>query len=288
MAYLTPVCSQKAKSPSPSPFSPGDHYFSPPLLEGLMGGLHLPALSWLLLGGKEAHPDGFQQFSWVFYGLLLIYSQFSILVNGHKLDWSHKSQPEKERHSLSVPAQAKAASMNIWKKPALSINTHISGYSNCIQGPPLIPLPQGWSSSYILHVCDELKIPSSQLFGKASCNTGVVPTTSRSQQFMTFTVLAHAYIHIPCEQGGKLAFFTPGSQFLHTDHQEDFPTPHATFGRWMPSFSGETGRKLQVVIFLKHLIYLTEDRETQNALLVFHKPGTWSLCFCVFPFCFPS
>lgn len=61
------------------------------LLRGLMGGLHLSALSWLLLGGKEAHPDGFQQLSWVFYGLLLIYSQFSILVNGHKLDWSHKS-----------------------------------------------------------------------------------------------------------------------------------------------------------------------------------------------------
>lgn len=39
------------------------HTPPPSLLTGLMGGLHLPALSWLLLGGKEAHPDGFQQFS---------------------------------------------------------------------------------------------------------------------------------------------------------------------------------------------------------------------------------
>lgn len=94
MAHLPPACSQKAKilhlhlSLQPSIIS---HSHPLSLLVGLMGGLHLPALSWLLLRGKEAHPDGFQQFSWVFYGLLLIYSQFSILVNGHKLDWSHKS-----------------------------------------------------------------------------------------------------------------------------------------------------------------------------------------------------
>lgn len=55
-----------SESKPPSPFPPAEHYISPhplSLLVGLMGGLRLPALSWLLLGGKEAHPDGFQQFS---------------------------------------------------------------------------------------------------------------------------------------------------------------------------------------------------------------------------------
>lgn len=59
------LCALRKETSFPLPFPAAKHYISPPppsLPVGLTGGLHLPALRWLLLGGKEAHPDGFQQF----------------------------------------------------------------------------------------------------------------------------------------------------------------------------------------------------------------------------------
>lgn len=55
----------RKETSSPLPFPAAKQYISPQpssLPVGLTAGLHLPALRWLLLGGKEAHPDGFQQF----------------------------------------------------------------------------------------------------------------------------------------------------------------------------------------------------------------------------------
>lgn len=153
--------------------------------------------------------------------------------------------------------------MNIWKKPAPSINTHNSGYSNGPQGPPPIPLPQGCSSNYTLHVCDELKIPSFQLPGKASCNTGVVPTTSGAEHFMTFTVLARAHIHTPCDQGGKPALVTPGSQFLHKDHQGELPAPPSHY-HWevIALFLWGDWQKVASSYSYERLIYSTQGAET--------------------------
>lgn len=57
--------------------------------------IHLSAADWLLLQVMEADADGLQRFPWVFYVLALIYSQFSIPLNVHKLDWCHKSYLKK-------------------------------------------------------------------------------------------------------------------------------------------------------------------------------------------------
>lgn len=57
--------------------------------------LHLSVADWLLLQVMEADADGLQRSSCVFYVHLLIYRQFSIPLNGHKLDWCYKSYLKK-------------------------------------------------------------------------------------------------------------------------------------------------------------------------------------------------
>lgn len=162
--------------------------------------------------------------------------------------------------------------MNIWKKPAPSINTHSSGYSNGPQGPTLFLFHRALrAATHCTRVRHREPLPTP---ATAGCNTGAALTTSGSAHFLTFAVLVSAHIHIPCGQGSRPAPFTPNSIFLHTDQQGEIPTSHATFPRWLPSFSTEAGRKLQVVILLKHLICSTWSTESWNALIPLHKPGT--------------
>lgn len=92
-AQLTPVCSQKANLLHFTfSCSQALHLTPTPITaRGLDGRATSSCPQIAALGREGSSPRWISAVPWVFYGLLLIYSQFSILVNGYKLDWSHKS-----------------------------------------------------------------------------------------------------------------------------------------------------------------------------------------------------
>lgn len=88
------LCALRKQTSFPLPSPTAKHYISPPTpitASDLDGRATSSCPQMAALGREGSSPRWISAAPWVFYGLLLIYSQFSILVNGYKLDWSHKS-----------------------------------------------------------------------------------------------------------------------------------------------------------------------------------------------------
>lgn len=126
--------------------------------------------------------------------------------------------------------------MNIWKKPAPSINTHSSGYSRGPQGPGLFLYQRALRA--VTHcTC----VGNWEFLPPSTCQSQ--PQHRLSQHLRLFTLLTfaalistHTHAYTPCEQGGRPALLTPDSKFPHTDQQGEIPTSHTTFPRQLPSF----------------------------------------------------
>lgn len=139
--------------------------------------------------------------------------------------------------------------MNIWKKPAPSINTHSSDYSNGPQGPLPISLPQGCNSSYTLHVCDALNIPSFNQLAKPAVTQGLSPppqgpSTSRPLLYLHM----HTYVS-PVNREADQHFSLQAHDFFTQISKGRFPPRTLPLGGECLLSSGRLAERCWLLFF---------------------------------------